>query len=260
MTDGPENKARPSSASSAGPVEDLAGKAMSVLLNQRTSGRRLLSDRFLERMERAATSVERDALRYVVADMLNAGISNESICESYIPVVARRLGAQWCEDTLGFSDVTIGASRLQLALRELTSERREPPHDAPAVAIVVPAEEDHTLGAVVLSGMLMRRGIAVRLVLGKSRSEIRRILEREPFEAVLISAAHTEKLARIKSLVTVVRAAVERKTPVGVGGAVLDALEDVKRQTGADFASNEVEDVVRLCGLKTRHSEKAGRS
>lgn len=260
MTDGSDNKARSSTAQAAGPVEELAGKAMSMLLTQRSTGKRLLSDRFLERMERATISVERDALRFVIADMVNAGITEELICDAYIPVIARRLGARWCEDSLGFSDVTIGTSRLQLALRELTQERHDLPHNAPTVAIIVPAEEDHTLGAIVLSGQLTRLDVAVRLILGKSRSEIRRVLENEPHDAVLISAAHTEKLAGVKSLVTVARAASGRNTPVGVGGAVLDALEDVKRHTGADFVSNRVEDVVRLCGLTTRTSAKAERS
>ncbi|MEL7346018.1 MAG: cobalamin-dependent protein, partial [Pseudomonadota bacterium] len=224
MTDGPFDKHRTSPAPHAGPVEDLAGKAMSVLLSKRGSGRRLLSDAFLERMERAAASTERDGLRLVIDDMVNSGIPAHRICEAYIPVVARRLGAQWCQDSLGFSDVTIGVSRLQLALRELSRDWRDAPHDAASVAIIVPLEEDHTLGAIVLAGHLGRLGISVRLILGKSRKDVQAILSREPYDAVLVSISHTEKLGVAQALVTAARAVIGRETPVLVGGAALDPV------------------------------------
>jgi len=259
MTDGPDDKPRAAMATPTGSVENLAGKAMSVLLSQR-GGRRLLSDRFLDRMERAATSLERDALRLVADDMLNSGIVDYQICEEYIPVIARRLGAEWCEDGLGFSDVTIGVSRLQLLHRELSVKWRDAPHDAANVAVVVPIEEDHTLGAVVLAGHLGRLRVSVRLILGKARKDVQSILAREPYDAVLVSVAHTEKVGVVETLITSIRAAVGRDTPILVGGAALDGLEDLKRQTGADFASKSVEDVVRLCGLKTDVSAKAERS
>ena len=49
--------------------------------------------------------------------MIASGISSADIAEDYVPLAARKLGEAWVDDTLSFSQVTIGAARLQEIVR-----------------------------------------------------------------------------------------------------------------------------------------------
>jgi MerR family transcriptional regulator, light-induced transcriptional regulator len=84
-----------------------------------------------------------------------AGIRREDIADFYVPEVARRLGAAWCEDRTSFADVTVGTARLQGLLREIGpdwfSDARLGDRPPVCVLVVVSRDEFHTLGAMVLA-------------------------------------------------------------------------------------------------------------
>lgn len=236
-----------------GDVETLASRALGVLASKRISAASLLSERFLDDLSAAVRSADGMRRRAVVRDMLDARIRAEDIADFYIPEVARRLGAAWCEDSVSFADVTIGVARLQGLLKEIgpqwADDRQTDPR-APGLLVVVLADEFHTLGAMVLCGQLARLGVSVKLAMGQSESDLLRTVAGGHFDAILISAAQGERLATLRKLVEKIRAASVRPTPVVIGGSVVTRVSDIKTQTGADHATTDPKEALRACGLK----------
>ncbi len=253
MNDGPDRPNRLRNASDPdGGVESLASQALSVLASKRASSASLLSERFLNELQAAAVSIEPGRRQAVIKAMLDARIRREDIADFYIPEVARRMGVAWCEDGMGFAEVTIGSARLQGLLREIGAawfdDNRSDPQ-APGLMIIVQADEAHTLGAMVLASQLRRMGASVRLVTGRSESDVLRAVAEGEFDAILISASQSERLASLRKFVDKVRKACTRATPIVVGGSVVTRDADVKTQAGADFATTDPREALRSCGL-----------
>ena len=117
-----------------------------------------------------------DCLRAAKAAVAK-GTRPEDIADFYVPALAREMGDQWCKDQLSFAGVTIGTSRLQAVLRALgpnwSGDNVSGPN-GPSILLIVGQEVYHTLGAIVLSGQLRRKGFSVKLILGgKTRKHCR---------------------------------------------------------------------------------------
>ncbi len=189
----------------------------------------------------------------LVAEMRAAGIPWEDLADLYIPEAARRLGALWCEDELGFADVTIGTARLQAMLRDTLPdpEARHPPSACgPSVLVAVRRDDYHTLGAMVTAARLRRAGVSVRLSLGQPDADIIRLLARGAHDALFLSASCSRTLDSLRELVEKVRQSVGRAVPVVIGGTILLSEGDVRARTGADLAMSDPLEALRLCGLR----------
>jgi MerR family transcriptional regulator, light-induced transcriptional regulator len=254
MTDGTDRSIRTRNAVDVGAtVETLASRALGVLASKRITAASLLSERFLDDLGCAVRSLDGGQREAVVRDMLDARIRREDIADFYIPEVARRLGADWCEDGLSFADVTIGVARLQSLLREVGAGWFSDPGldpEAPGLLVVVLADEFHTLGAMVLCGQLARLGVSVKLAVGQAESDVLRIVASGQFDAIFISASQDERVASLRKLVEKIRAASRRPTPVVIGGSVVTRVTDIKSKTGADHATTDPREALRACGLK----------
>ncbi len=185
--------------------------------------------------------------------MRAAGIPWEDFADLYIPEAARRLGALWCEDELGFADVTIGTARLQAMLRDTLPDpeaRNVASAFAPGVLVAVRRDDYHTLGAMVAAARLRRAGVSVRLSLGQPDAEIVRLLARGAHDALFLSASCSRTLDSLRDLIEKVRTGAGRSVPVVVGGTILLSDGDVRARTGADFALTDPLEALRLCGLR----------
>jgi methanogenic corrinoid protein MtbC1 len=256
MTDGPESLRNVSRLASDQSVESLASQALNLLARRRFAKPRSLSVEYLNRLK--ASVVDRDARKrfHVVAEMRASGIVLEDIADHYIPEVARQLGELWCEDGLGFADVTIGTARLQSLLRDISAEFNYPTDtkNESGIAVVVLSDEYHTLGAMILTSQLRRLGVSVRLLLGVSEADALRELQQDRYDAVMISASHIEGLDKLAKFVEKIRKQTRRNTPIVVGGPILGHSSDVKALTGADVATSDVHEAIRVCRLKTFHA------
>ncbi|WP_342077604.1 cobalamin B12-binding domain-containing protein [Yoonia sp. SS1-5] len=214
------------------------------------------------KLREAALSADREACVEVMKDALHGGLRPEDMADLYIPALARDMGQDWCEDQLGFAQVTIGVSRLQSMLRDLgpawSADSVAHPA-APAIMLVVPEQAHHTLGAMVLAGQLRRKGLSVRLVLGMRRTELVKLVELASFDAVFISASCGERLETLRRIVDVIGVAASRRPPVVIGGSILDVedKENVTALTGADYATGCPDEALRLCGLIERMHDDA---
>ncbi|MEL6914629.1 MAG: cobalamin-dependent protein [Pseudomonadota bacterium] len=202
----------------------------------------------LEELIAAVMAFEDAPRQAVLARFSAAGISRAGIVDRYIPAAAHKLGAAWCEDQMSFADVTIGSARLQAVLRDLRAPQVTDP-GAQSVLVAVPQDAYHTLGAGIVADRLRRVGVAPQMALGLGALELSELVETHDFNAVLISAAASQRLESVRDMVNCIRAASRSVTPIVVGGSITDMDTDIKTLTGADHVSNNPEEALRACGL-----------
>lgn len=188
----------------------------------------------------------------VVQDQLKSGLAATDIADIVIPRVSHLLGDQWCEDQIGFAQVTIGAARLQSLLRLLgpdwSGDRIGAP-GAPTILLIVPENTLHTLGAMVLAGQLRRRGFSVKSLLGVTPADAAAHMGDARFEAVFISAAISDSLETLRQIVKSIHYADPGCTPIVIGGSIEHCTGDIADLTGADYVTSNLEEALRLCQL-----------
>ncbi|WP_425092427.1 cobalamin B12-binding domain-containing protein [Tropicimonas sp. S265A] len=234
-------------------VEFLASKALAVLssglegVNASTPMARLFS---LTEAYLHSDEVRRhDAL----ARVMSKGVTPEDMIDSVVPDTARYMGELWAHDKLSFADVTIGTARLQETVRSIGKRNDMVPPDTenPAILLIVPRIEQHTLGVFVAAEQFRRLGVLVHLTLGNNPAEILRLIRKHNFALVGISASSRRTLASTRDLVKTIKSGILRVTPIVVGGPALDLEMDIKAYTGADHATSDAREALSLCGIET---------
>ena len=256
MTDGPDRVRKGQRSEAAGPLESLASEALRVLAEQRAAGPAVMSGDVVTFLRSSVLKMDVRSSD-MISGLREREVSDEDIIDIYIPEVARRLGEDWIADRLGFADVTIGSSRLQSMLRELVLTQKADDYTtrSAGVAIMVLASEFHTLGAMVLATQLRRMGVSARLFLGVSVDHGAEELRTERFDAVFVSGSSFKLLAELKTFIKKLRLETGGKVPIVVGGPIVDLNDNVKTVVGADFATTDPVEALRLCQLKTSRTD-----
>jgi len=186
----------------------------------------------------------------VASLMRDQRMSDLETINTYIPAAARRLGQMWSEDIVGFAEVSIGTARLQALAHEVSCHwSMETTRDAPqdlSLLLFTPHGEDHTLGAVTLCTLLRRRGYQVDLHLNATRETILTEASGGRYDIVMTSCSRSEGLASLTGLFKDVRARSEHPPVLVVGGVVLDHMKNVQQLTGADLATRDIHQVLKL--------------
>lgn len=233
-------------------VVELASRALSVLSMRSTQQEVELIPDLVVALHDAALDPQSDSFVPVLACLHAAQITDRQIADHYLPAVARKLGEEWCDDVKSFSEVTIGVSRLQRLLRDLGPEWRADTTDQlemPAVLLLTSPGADHTFGAKVLVGQLRRRGLSVKLAVGLRPDQVKALLARAHFDAVMISASQSEAFVSLRALIDAIKSITGVVPPVVVGGSICMLNADVKARTGADYVTSDVDEAIHLCAL-----------
>ncbi len=201
----------------------------------------------------ASMSGTENAFAAVLAELKQTRTTLAALADIYIPIVARRMGEAWEDDTLSWVDVSIGVGRLQGLLREIgaawaADQAGDTGHGT--VLLIIPEQEQHTLGPMVAMGQLRRYGISVCLRIAPSLDELRSLMATRSFDGVMISVALQEKLPSVAKTIQFLKNVSPKPTPVIVGGAALSNLEDPALCTGADLSTNDVSVALEAMGLK----------
>lgn len=256
MTDGSEGSAGRGRSTGTGAVASLASQALSVLATRRVYRDDRTVAAMLTKLEAAVLDRDPERRLAVLVELRALGIPDAQIAEDFIPEIARKLGAAWCEDNVSFADVTIGSARLQAMVRDLSPRDADTTDGrAPLLAVIVPIDEQHTLGAMIVTAQLRRLGYSVRLFLGRDEAEVLSELSTEQFDAVLVSAAHGEKLVKLADFVKKIRQTVLRTAPIIVGGSIVARGVAVEGRVGADYITSNVVEALNQCGLKISHRD-----
>ena len=200
--------------------------------------------RTLDAFVRMAVSCEADILTEFVQSLVAGGLPLEQLYVDLLIPTARRLGDDWVEDDISFTDVTIGLNRLQQVVRNLGWRVQPPAGDGAGAIYLAPCtKEQHTFGLVLLEDGFRRAGWRTSLdVAATSASAAARVRE-DWFDVFGVSAACGAPVAKVAAMVAAVRRA--SRNPglfVLVGGGLflddprlVDAVGgDATAATGAD--------------------------
>lgn len=236
-----------------GGVSQFAADVVARLVAREGTASGPLRDGLVDQMIAAVSrpgSAGFDALR---PELRRARISATALADLYIPEVARRLGKAWEDDSMSFAEVTIGTARLQAILREIgagwVADTSAGGKAGQTLLLVVPAGEQHTLGAMVLAGQLRRRGISVGLKVGPGSEDVLQLLHTRRFDGAMLSVACVEKLESTAALVKTLKRETGGAMPVAVGGAVLLREGNVTISHEADIQTNNIEEALQALGL-----------
>lgn len=183
-------------------------------------------------------------LRVLVA----RGVSADAIYLELLAPAARLLGELWKADLCDFTDVTIGLSRLQQLLHEI-SPQFEPEVGPPVVdrrVLLVPLPgEQHTLGIMLVEEFFRREGWETCSGMPKSQAELARRVAAEHFDVVGVSVSCVVLLDKLAAAIEAVRAAsLNKGVLVMVGGPVFLDHPEYAQRVGADSTATDGRDAV----------------
>lgn len=180
------------------------------------------------------------------------GVSAETIIDIYIPALARELGEDWTNDRRSFAEVTICMSRLAMLVRELTrgvTADSVAPWDAPVVGMILPENEQHTLGAAVAASRLRRAGVSVQIMAGRSIQDIIDSVERLHLDMIAVSIGTTDRLENTRKLVKMLRKNIRNLPPIVAGGAVSGNKRELVAYLDVDHVTSDPIEALRKCAL-----------
>ncbi|MFU8836189.1 MAG: hypothetical protein ACNA7F_13075 [Roseovarius sp.] len=165
-------------------------KVASNYIDNRPRNRDEWVDRFCE----ALMSEAETSHHSVISALMAGGVSSQRFYQDYVPAAAHRLGEMWIADRASFIEVTLAASRLQALFRSGGEKREGNRLDrsiplGQSVLLVIPAFEQHSLGAFVAADNFRRNGVWVRLCIGLDDRELAEVLRANRFSMVALSLA-----------------------------------------------------------------------
>ena len=189
---------------------------------------------------RMTVANEAHALTSYVETLMQGGLSLEEVYVDLLIPTARRLGDDWNDDTISFTDVTIGLSRLQQVVRALG--RALPSRDADEgarSACFVPAPgEQHAFGLVILEDYFLRAGWRTWLDMAATREDTVRTVRHEWFDVFGLSATSDTPTEVIAATIAQVRRASRNPALfVMVGGRLFIENPALAGAVGADAGS-----------------------
>jgi len=234
-------------------VIDFAAWVVALLAARKSGAKAVLRADLLATFHAAAIKETESAMQAFLRDLVRRKISAATVADLYIPALARQLGDDWVDDRVSFMEVTLATSRMQAMLRAMGANWTADlagPGQSGALLLVMPAHEQHTLGAMVLLGQLRRMGVSVRLSIAPDSNELRNVLAVGSYQGVLVSASSSARLGDLRAVVDDVRRFGPTGMVIAVGGNILQAGLDVKAATGADLATVDLGLVLNACGIR----------
>lgn len=251
MSDLKRTAQRPKTAALSEDVQILAMRALAILAETKGPKSSQLSERIHAMSDDFRLGDPSDARR-AIDRVLADGVSINDTIDFVLPEIARHLGERWFADDISFVDVSIGTARLQETVRALRQRERGWPMAVGRdrrVLMIIPAPEEHTLGAIIATDQLRRRGIMVDLSVAEKRREVAARLEANRYKMIAISASGIRTVAAVKELVDTVRRHALQFVPIALGGALADADDRLKDRVNVDIISNDICASAKRCGL-----------
>ncbi len=166
------------------------------------------------------------------------GVSLETLFLEVISPTARHLGELWKSDQCDFTEVTVGLTRLQQLLNELSpvfeSEDEHRSSTRRALLIACPGEQ-HSLGLFMVQEFFSRAGWHLHPVAPKNHAELKNIVRAQRFDIVGFSLSCEIFLDHLKSAIQVTRQhSKNRAVGIMVGGRLFNEHPDLVARVGAD--------------------------
>lgn len=192
---------------------------------------------------------EKSALAFV-REVLDAGVGNDNVFIHLMAPAARHLGFLWDQDSVEFTQVTVGLMRMQQITHQLGYEYQDGPQHAGAVRRVMLAcapGSQHILGLAIVSEFFRKNGWQVVVEIANSPLELDHAVKNEWFDLIGLSVGLTEQIAALPLLIDRLRSA-SRNPGVSVllGGPALMSNSVSAHSLGADGISIDAAQAVVL--------------
>lgn len=235
----------------------LAHKQIRASQHLSGPGGRLIAD--ADVVEFAAITVRHDCAvaQAFTAALISQGATYEQLFIELLAPAARKLGELWESDYFSFSDVTIGLSRIQQLVHEVSPGLDADPDVSAGVAsaLLVPMPgEQHSLGVLLVEEFFRRAGWNVWTPQNVTASQLVSIVRQERFDMVGISVTCEVEVRRLSALVDSIRSgSLNKGLLVMVGGRFINEHPELVAQVGADATDVDGTQVTgRLEELSTR--------
>ena len=196
-----------------------------------------VSPETLESFLHASLQSEVGRLVAFVKALMESGLSLSEVYGDLLIPTARRLGDYWLDDTISFTDVTIGLSRLQQVVRAMG--REAPPRDledhARSAYFIPCPYEQHTFGLTILEDSFRRTGWRTWLDASATQEQATDAVRSDWFDVFGLSATSEASSELIASTIGSVRKASRNPNLfVLVGGGLFTGQPDLVAEVGAD--------------------------
>jgi methanogenic corrinoid protein MtbC1 len=216
----------------------LAHKQIRAAQKAGGSGARLITE--ADVVEFAAVAVRHDcAVAQAFAEALIAqGATYEQLFVDLLAPAARKLGELWENDYFSFSDVTIGLSRIQQLVHEVSpgfeTDLESSLGVSSALLVTMPGEQ-HSLGLLLVEEFFRRSGWNVWTPHNVTSSRLVAMVRQERFDMVGISVTCEVEIQRLAALIDSVRSAsLNKGLLVMVGGRFINEHPELVAEVGAD--------------------------
>lgn len=237
----------------SGGVASFASDVVARLVKGDFSMTTVLREDLIEKFMHAVVNTDLTDFEALKPELRRARISPTMFSDRYIPEIARRLGQAWEDDTMSFAEVTMGSSRLQAILRQISASwsaddvTSEP--GMASILLIVPNGQQHTLGAFVLLGQLRRKGVSVCLRVGPTDSDLRALMGARQFDGAMISLALPEKIDETRATIAALKAMTAGRLGIALGGAALLSFPVADHVPEADIVTNDLMIAIDALGL-----------
>jgi methanogenic corrinoid protein MtbC1 len=192
----------------------------------------------IEAFARMVLSKESESLIAYIGTLLQSGFAMETIYMELMTPAARLLGDYWNEDSISFTDVTIGLSRLQQVVRTLGWKRSQsagPDHSAPSALFVPATSEQHTFGLFIIEDSFRRAGWRTWIETSGDRAELADMVRSHWFDLLGFSASCDSQQDEVAASIDTVRK-VSRNPGlmILVGGRLFIERPELVAAVGAD--------------------------
>lgn len=188
------------------------------------------------------------ALVYV-GQVRAAGHCVEAMFLDLLAPTARLLGDMWASDLCSFTDVTIGLSRLQQVLRDLSptfEEETGGPKVQGRILLAPAPGEQHSFGLSMLESFFRRAGWDVYGGGTHGRQELVRLARQDWFDAIGLSLSSDVLYESVRALIPALRGASKNSSVLMmVGGRYFADHPERATLVGADVAASDAPDALR---------------
>jgi methylmalonyl-CoA mutase cobalamin-binding subunit len=115
--------------------------------------------------------------------------------------------------------------------------------------MVVPAFEDHSIGAFVAADQFRRHGLWVHMAIGLEAGELSDLAGSGRFAMIGVTSGSAKTLEPLVDLVDCLRADSQNRPPIVVGGNFVTRSKDAGKRIGADFVVRTAREAIERCGL-----------
>jgi methanogenic corrinoid protein MtbC1 len=171
------------------------------------------------------------------------GVPVEAIYVDLLAPTARVLGEMWKADLCDFTDVTIGISRLQQLVHELSPDfERETSQqfEGRRILLVTMPGEQHTLGLMLVEEYFRRSGWDCCSSAPKDSRDLARLVRGQHFDVIGLSVSWDVLIEGVASAIQALRkASLNKSVTILVGGSVFHEHPEYVSRVGADGTADD---------------------